>query len=505
MNYFKRSCLTFFLTFTLLGGLFAAPKQAGAIPVVEVGGNLIQSIISAIVDLNQEFKEFVLDGLAKAVADAVAVQLKTSIINWINSGFEGSPSFVTDLEGFLLDVGDEVAADFISRLDDSTQSLICTPFQLNIKYSLTLEYYGGPKVENRCSLDEVFANAERVDSWLDGNFSEGGWKGWFKFAVEPGNDPYGSYLTTKEQLRKNIYGARETQKQELEWADGFFSQKVCGQEGEQYRATSLTGDGIRTIATTTRNAAGQTVRSTDPDAGCTIVTPGRAVVDSLASVVGDDLYNLGVVDEFNEIVTALVVQLSKEILTGAGGLLGTSKPQQGRPSSLNRLQTTQQQQSQSSTINAAKERTAQAIQNENQYLSAKKESLRIINETSTALLSLEQCLATKPSADTRYTELFAFASSTRLALNTASSTIGADVAASNAALKTLSDLDRDAKGAFTSQTAQTVINTLNTLTSNNTIHDGSDAVSATREYTNVSSEMQRYQADIQTRLTQCLI
>ncbi len=495
MNFFQRSILVLIITAIVCGGLFGTTNRsaiAGSPIVTEVGPNLVQSIISAVVDTRVDLKEFVLDGLAKSVANAVAVQLKTSIITWINSGFEGSPAFVTDLEGFLLDVGDEVAADFIATLDDSTQSLICEPFQLDIKYAITLEYYGGEDQVNRCSLDEVFANAERVDSWLSGNFSEGGWQGWFKFAVEPGNNPYGSYLATKERLSKRVYGAQETQKRELEWADGFLSQKICGDEADQYRKQSKTGDGIRI------DDSGST-----PEI-CTIITPGRAIVDSLAGVVGDDLYNLGVVDEFNEIVTALTVQLSKEIVTGAGGLLGASKPQQNRPSALDRLNQAQQQQSQSSTISAAKGQVAQAIQNENQYLSARESAIRNVRETGSALTPLESCLTTKPSADTRYTALFAFASTTRTALDTASTSLAADISTSKAALNTLADLERDAKGAFTTETAQNVIATLNTLENNNTIHSGTDAVAATRDSSSTATDMRNLQTQIQTNISQCL-
>ena len=51
----------------------------------------------------------VVDAIAWTVAKTAVQSLTQSIVNWINSGFEGSPAFVTDLENNLGNLSDAVA------------------------------------------------------------------------------------------------------------------------------------------------------------------------------------------------------------------------------------------------------------------------------------------------------------------------------------------------------------------------------------------------------------
>ena len=110
---------------------FAIPQRAHALfgigDIVIDPTNLIQNTINAVNSAAEYTLEYVLDGLAWEVANLAIQSMTKSIVNWINSGFEGSPAFVTDLRTNLRGVGDAVAARFFEEL--ANQEIATTPFQ----------------------------------------------------------------------------------------------------------------------------------------------------------------------------------------------------------------------------------------------------------------------------------------------------------------------------------------------------------------------------------------
>ena len=101
----------------------------------------------------------------------------------INSGFEGSPSFVTDPQSFLLDVGDEVVGEFINEM--TKFGWLCDPYKLNIKIALSLGI-GNFKRQRKCTLTGIIKN---FDNFVNGTFKEGGWKGWIYLTTNPNANP----------------------------------------------------------------------------------------------------------------------------------------------------------------------------------------------------------------------------------------------------------------------------------------------------------------------------
>jgi hypothetical protein len=84
-------------------------------------------------------KETMLDGIGWAIAKQMVSSMTKSLLNWINSGFEGSPAFITDLNGFLLDALDTAAGEYIKSLGGIGE-FICSPFKLDVQAALTISY-----------------------------------------------------------------------------------------------------------------------------------------------------------------------------------------------------------------------------------------------------------------------------------------------------------------------------------------------------------------------------
>ena len=299
-----RKPLTAFVMVALIATTFTvSPRQAHAIPVEEVGPQLATSVIttvkstltaaatyiSAHADLAILMKEFTFDNIAYFLAKQALNQVRKSTIRWINSGFQGSPAFVTDLQQFLIDSADEIAGQIIYG---SELGFLCSPFELDVRLALLLNYNPGLKEEVQCTLSGVVSN---VEDFLGGNFAAGGLPGWFEVTTNPTNNFFGAQAGAKVALRTRLQDGREREIKLLEFGDGFISSKECLVVGF--------GD------------------SKD----CTINMPGKAISETLAFELSIGGRELIAADEINEVVSALVSQLALQALRGAGGLLGLGR------------------------------------------------------------------------------------------------------------------------------------------------------------------------------------
>lgn len=276
-------------------------QKAEANAVVVVGGNgTIQETISAGANVATQalqnafyIKEFTLDGIAHGLAKMVLKSMTQSILNWINSGFQGKPAFVTDLKQFLRDRIDETVGEFI--YNDPSLNFLCSPFQLDVKIALATSYqqnaHDGFGSKAQCTLSQVTDN---VEGFLNGSFNDGGWESWFELTQNPVNTPTGAYLAGQSEMYARIVDEQGRTIKELDWGDGFLSFKVCA-------------NGAQTGGSTKN---------------CDITTPGRVIADQINKSLGAGQDELIAADEINEIISALFAQLAKQAITGMNGLLG---------------------------------------------------------------------------------------------------------------------------------------------------------------------------------------
>lgn len=236
-------------------------------------------------------KENFLDGIFQAAAKVFLRAMVRSIITWINSGFQGSPAFVTDLSGFLLDVADEVVGDFIYNSDDL--NFLCSPFQLDVRIALATQYSSGREgnYQPQCTLSDVVDN---VDGFLSGSFADGGWPGWLELSISEESNPTLAYLNAEAEMYARIVNAQGEEVELLNFGDGFFSMEFCD--------------------------VAEQASGSRPN--CTIGTPGSVIANSINDALGAGQDELIAADEVNEIFNALFSQLVKQVFQGAYGLLG---------------------------------------------------------------------------------------------------------------------------------------------------------------------------------------
>ncbi len=240
-------------------------------------------------------KENLLDGIAWAVAKQMVSNITRSLINWINSGFQGSPSFVTDFKQLLLDSLDQVAGEYIKSLGGIGE-FICSPFQLDVQAALSINYAqarsgmpSGPD-QNLCTLTGIGSN---IENFLAGTAEN--WGQWFQVTSNPQNTPYGAYLAAEASLNIRLRNEAGQEIEVASWGDGFLSKKVC-----------------QAVEGTTRE-------------DCKITTPGQVVSEALTFQLSTGPRSLIEADEVNELIGALLNQLVLQAVQGLNGLLGLSE------------------------------------------------------------------------------------------------------------------------------------------------------------------------------------
>jgi len=281
-------------------------QRAEAVPVEEVGANLVQNTLSkisgflssgALTSLNT--KEYVLDGIAYALAKKAISMMTADLVRWINSGFQGSPAFITDLGGFLTGVADQVAGKFLT---DAGLGFVCSPFRLDVKAALNVQYQQTRNSPPQCTLSSAVGN---IENFVRGSFAEGGWGGWFSMTAIPQNNPFGAIVLAQYKLNASIQNAQGQELKLLDFGNGFLSWKKCTGEGTAKK--------------------------------CTIQTPGNVISEALNSKLqlGDQaLINA---DEINEVISALLGQLMNQAVTTVDGLAGLSQNDASGSSYLDQL------------------------------------------------------------------------------------------------------------------------------------------------------------------------
>jgi hypothetical protein len=241
-----------------------------------------------------EWKEFTLDGLAWAFAKKAVNMMVQSLINWINSGFKGSPSFVQDLEGFLTNAADAAVVDYLLEIE-AIDSFICEPFRLDVSIAIKNQYRLGRDYQSApdCTLTGIIDNIKGFTSGAQGSFSEGGWDDWLEITTQPEvYTAYGAALTAEAGARARIINAKGEELSILDFGDGFLSMETCKQ---------IPGSAKK---------------------DCWIDKPGKIIQEALTFNLDSGRQALIQADEISEIIAALLGQFANMAITGAKGLLG---------------------------------------------------------------------------------------------------------------------------------------------------------------------------------------
>ncbi len=374
--------LAYLLMVVLIAPLafFAVPQQTYATgPVVVVGDtsptsikrtveSVIQTIKQTLTEVNTATSAWaaqaswwnanVLQPLAFVLSGNLMKALTASVLAFVvgKANGTGVPQFATDVMGSLQTVSDSQALAYLRQFSTNSNS----PFAYSISSALRVNYLQGTTLAgfwaaNQCTLSQYSPN---VNSFLAGNWSQGGVAAWFALTTQSQNNPYTLYQNSEQQMSTLIGpgagGATGARIAQLGWGQGFMSwcgttdaatetQNSAAAAYQQCQASGKSGDECQAAF----DAAGGTMPSgggINPGDPCTskdgtpgvIKTPGSTIKATLDKVLGgqqDQIVRMGNVGpQINQILGNIAtvlqtVKFASQILGGSdsGGLFGVGQ------------------------------------------------------------------------------------------------------------------------------------------------------------------------------------
>ncbi|HEY4528264.1 MAG TPA: hypothetical protein VJJ48_00350 [Candidatus Paceibacterota bacterium] len=295
--------ITLCLITSFITPLFFLPHQAKKAEAFLGFGDLVLDI--------KQWVDKISDSYAMIIVQPIIDRIVASTVKWAQSGFEGNPAYVTNPKQYFTDIADGVAGEFILGTD---LAYLCSPFQANIKLSLTQQYYEPTPFQ--CTLTDIVGN---IDDFY-GDFSKGGWDAWFSMTQVPTNNPYDAYLKAKIELDSRIASAAGAQKNELDWNQGFLSWSDCLQKNPPAFVPGE-DDGTEYGSVPKPNphhvpgkAEGECIRRGQTQ------TPGSTIKDQLDKVLPTGLEKLVKVEHIDQLVSAFASGLLTRYVFGPKGL-----------------------------------------------------------------------------------------------------------------------------------------------------------------------------------------
>ncbi|MDE1944598.1 MAG: hypothetical protein KGH97_03860, partial [Patescibacteria group bacterium] len=217
----------------------ALPSRAHAIPVTEVGPNLVENTITAVkqtlstaldvtntaANVARQIKAYVLDPLAFVMSGNLLKTITSSMLGFVGGqNSSGRPLYISNLRNYLQNVGDVEAYSFLNQFQSQSNS----PFAAAITSSLRANYLqstsaAGFFAANQSTLGNYSSNP---NGFVSGNWGLGGWAAWMGLTTAPQNDPYTDYFIAQNQLYNQVGTAQSTKLAQANWGQGFLAS--CG-------------------------------------------------------------------------------------------------------------------------------------------------------------------------------------------------------------------------------------------------------------------------------------
>jgi hypothetical protein len=295
-------------------GIAGTAVACSAFLVGGAAGLSSAALTSVRVDAPTDNTKNFMDCLARTIAKAAIQQITNSVVNWINSGFNGSPSFITNYQQFFASVADQAAGEFIANVANFAP--YCTPFQTQIRVALAQSYARRNSAPS-CTLSKLLGtNTQTLFGGGNSSAKTNGWSNLLQFTTIPSNNPYGAYMSAQVGLQNSINSANTNANRNIT-PNGFLN----FQQPYDCQNPSNNGGGGAAVTVASQNLG----YSCPSGCKCRTTTPGSVIESSLNKTLGTSLDSLNLAKSFDEIISALITQLmTRALYNGVSNLSGTS-------------------------------------------------------------------------------------------------------------------------------------------------------------------------------------
>ncbi|HEU0085547.1 MAG TPA: hypothetical protein VFQ59_01140 [Candidatus Paceibacterota bacterium] len=240
-----------------------------------------------------------LDAIGKMLVKMTLQKITLSTIDWINSGFEGEPTWIKQPGVFFNDIAKNEILQFGIEINNSE----LFPFGKEWLRNQAAAFNNKFADNARYSLTELMQQTTPQFTAADfhADFSSGGWSAWTYLTQVPANNPLGFNLMAANELQKRLAGTEsgstaQNIRDGLMQAGGFLGDERCidPQTGKP--------NGISRA----QHAAGlRDGKILCPSGQWQYVTPGKMIAEAATSAIGYPKDWLLGADDLNDAVAAI--------------------------------------------------------------------------------------------------------------------------------------------------------------------------------------------------------
>ena len=233
------SSLMVFVTLAPIIFLYSTPKKAEAQETAALGvpvNDFPVQIYSKIITKNtgtssffdtKEWMQKLLEQLLKVAAKRLLAQMTQATINWINSGFHGSPLFLENPESFFRDIAKSEIKSLVDMIGYDTFRF---PFGPQTALNVINSYKRQLAENSQYTLSKVINDPDLLVRYRN-DFNYGGWNGFLINTQYPQNNYLGFNMIIQQNLASRLEGTLQAPAQKvrdaLQQGMGFLSPQVC--------------------------------------------------------------------------------------------------------------------------------------------------------------------------------------------------------------------------------------------------------------------------------------
>ena len=446
------------------GGIFGCNQTAAyrmSVGALSAVGGVYVPVNDAAVTLNTGYfvyKECVLDGVSRKMAESATTDLANKALNDILTGRDGGPLWPVDLAEDLVERSNQSR---LHTLESGQLSALDPAFRPEVERATARDYSvrRNPTQSLVCPYQgDINSVIQRSENFLTGGLQA---------LTNPACNPFGAFLVAKNYSDTKDAAALEEMLFRLSTNQGFYG-----------------------------------IEEYDPVTGRYITnTPGSIVAGNVQQLIQSGLEQLENVTEIDQMVGALFSGLSTHVISDNRGLRGLLQSNLGQPSYLEQMTREASQGLRESAINAALQILSAARQVETTYLNAMNAIALNLTQTIGQLRSAENsCWALVVPAAQTYANQNGFqitaATSTAFSQQVIDSQIAAPAAVtvanvekSEQALQLINRLIAGVTNTSSLEAQRLALQQLDSLVAQGGLHNQYDAQQATQRRGDVQTAM----------------
>lgn len=348
-------------------GVFSCHAGAYGLDVATLSaiGGVYVPVNDAAVTLNTGYlvyKECVLDGATKKIAEAAASQIVRAVLRWFNTADNGNSQFIRDQRAQALEPVDKEFAEFLKQYNFQN---MCSPYRAEVRRNAAASYMKrtrDPNSNYSCTVEN--ADVDKMRAMAEkGDFTAGSFKIFFEMVMNPQNQMFFAQEYYEQKARQLEHLRLLEHTEEALWGRGSLSVK------KDVSSPTATGE----------NRVHQE-----------IITPGFLISDLVTQAAQSGFRQLENADEIDQIVGALFSGITSQILTSVSGLKGLTESQLGKPPYLDQLVTESNAGVRDAAAGAGIQVITSALAVEQAYNKSKKDSKALLESAAAQLRRAEE-------------------------------------------------------------------------------------------------------------------